>query len=100
MRCVFSPAAERDLEEIGDYIARDNPRRAVSFIAEMEERCLLIVQTPHGLPLREDLATGIRMAIFGRYLIFYTVHEDADELRVERILHSARDIDQSFFTNR
>jgi plasmid stabilization system protein ParE len=28
MQCVFSPLAEFDLEEIGDYIARDNPARA------------------------------------------------------------------------
>lgn len=27
MQCVFSPFAELDLEEIGDYIARDNPTR-------------------------------------------------------------------------
>ncbi len=25
MQCVFSPLAELDLEEIGDYIARDKP---------------------------------------------------------------------------
>ena len=31
------------------------------------------------------------------YLIFYTVHKTDDEVRVERILHSARDIDQWFF---
>ena len=28
------PLAELDLEEIGDYIARDNPARAVSFIRD------------------------------------------------------------------
>ena len=97
MHCGFSPSAELDLEEIGDYIARDNPRRAVSFITELKARCLLIVHAPYGSPLWEELGAGIRMAPFGRYLIFYTVHEDADEVRVERILHAARDIDQSFF---
>ena len=35
MRCIFSVLAESDLEEIGDYIARDNPERAVSFIQEI-----------------------------------------------------------------
>ena len=35
MRLVFSRRAEFDLEEIGDYIARDNPRRAVSFVNEI-----------------------------------------------------------------
>ena len=97
MRCLFSPLAELDLEEIGDYIARDNPRRALSFIEEIRARCFLILHTPQGSPLREDLGAGVRVAPFGRYLIFYTVHEDADEVRIERILHSARDIGQGFF---
>ena len=42
MRCRFSPLAELDLEEIGDYIARDNPPRALSFIEEIRARCFLI----------------------------------------------------------
>ena len=97
MRCRLSPLAEFDLEEIGDYIARDNPRRALSFIEEIRTRCLLILQTPHGSPLRKELGEGVHIVPFGRYLIFYTVHEDADEVRIERVLHSAREIDQSFF---
>ena len=82
MRCRFSPLAELDLEEIGDYIARDNRRRALSFIEEIRARCLLILHTPQGSPLREDLGVGVRVAPFGRYLIFHTVHEDADEVRI------------------
>ncbi len=97
MRCRFSPLAKFDLEEIGDYIARDIPRRALSFIAEIRDRCLLILQTPQGSPLREDLGAGVRVAPFGRYLIFYTVHEATAEVRVERILHAVRDIEQGFF---
>lgn len=42
MQCVFSPLAEFDLEEIGDYIARDNPSRAVTFIREIREPCVKI----------------------------------------------------------
>ena len=36
------PLAELDLEEIGDYIVRDNPRRAISFIGEIRDRCFLL----------------------------------------------------------
>ena len=32
MSLVFSPLAESDLEDIGDYIAMDNPTRAIEFI--------------------------------------------------------------------
>lgn len=35
MRVEISPLAERDLESIGDYIAEDNPVRALRFVAEL-----------------------------------------------------------------
>ena len=42
MRVAVSPLAERDLETIGDYIAEDNPLRALSFIAELRAQCATI----------------------------------------------------------
>jgi toxin ParE1/3/4 len=39
MRAHLTPQAEIDLEEIGDYIALDNPKRAVSFIREIRQHC-------------------------------------------------------------
>jgi toxin ParE1/3/4 len=38
-RLFFSPRAEADLEDIGDYIARDNPARAISFLEELRSHC-------------------------------------------------------------
>jgi len=35
MCCFFTPAAERDLEEIGDYIAMDGPARALLFAHQL-----------------------------------------------------------------
>jgi toxin ParE1/3/4 len=90
VQCVFSPLAELDLEEIGDYIARDNSLRAVSFIREIREQCAKMTAMPLGAPLRHELGEGIRMVPFGHYLIFYTV--GAENIRVERIIHGARNI--------
>ena len=90
MQYRFSRRAERDIEEIGDYIARDNPRRAVTFVEELRDRCAQIVQFPYGAPSRPRLGRGVRCAIFGRYLIFYLVRGRLVEIR--RVLHSARNI--------
>ncbi|BBO80824.1 plasmid stabilization protein [Desulfosarcina ovata subsp. sediminis] len=87
MQCAFSPRAELDLEEIGDYIARDNPSRAVSFIQEIRELCFKITAAPEAFPLRRELGKDIRMVAFRHYLVFYTV---SDSVRIERILHGAR----------
>jgi plasmid stabilization system protein ParE len=37
-RIVILPAARRDIIEIGDFIALDNPARALAFVAEIEAR--------------------------------------------------------------
>jgi toxin ParE1/3/4 len=51
MPCAFTPLAEADLEAIGDYVARDNPRRALTFVREMRERCERIAEMPRGCGL-------------------------------------------------
>jgi len=89
MRLEFQPQAVRDLEGIGDYIADDNPVRAVTFIRELRSHCHLIEQTPLAYPLRSDIATGIRSAAYGRYVIYFTV--DKDVVRIIRVLHGAMD---------
>lgn len=75
-RCLFSVVAELDLEEISDYIARDNPERAVSFVKEIRGQCRKITAYPEAAPLHPELGETIRMVPFGRYLIFFTVQAD------------------------
>jgi toxin ParE1/3/4 len=87
-RLLLSPRAQLDLEEIGDYIARDNPARALSFLEELKAHCERISAMPGAYPAREDLGIGIRMAVHGRYLILFRFRDDS--VRVERVLHSAR----------
>jgi toxin ParE1/3/4 len=43
---VFSRQAELDLEEIGDFIAADNPDRAVTFVREIRAHCVRIAKSP------------------------------------------------------
>ena len=95
MNCFFSSHAESDLEEIADYIAQDNPRRALSFIGEIRERCQNIIIFPEAAPFREEFGTGIRVIPFGRYLIFYTVYPDT--VRIERILSASRLLSSDYF---
>ena len=87
----FSPLAETDLVEIGVYIARDNPTRALSFIDELETQCDALGAFPGMGVARHDVAADMRMLPYGSYLIFY--REQEDHVRIERILHRARDVD-------
>ena len=87
----FSPLAETDLVEIGIYIARDNPKRALSFIDELEIKCEALGEFPGTGVMRQDVAADLRMLPHASYLIFY--REQEDHVRIERILHRARDVD-------
>ncbi len=86
--CRLRPKAVRDLESIGDFIALDNPARALSFTEEIAEFCGTIVERPQAFQRRDDLAQGLRQAIHGRYVIFFTT--DDNGVVIERILHGAR----------
>ncbi|MBW7922126.1 MAG: type II toxin-antitoxin system RelE/ParE family toxin [Rubellimicrobium sp.] len=86
------PVVRADLKEIGDYIARDNPVRARSFMRELNARMAEIARRPRSFPLRSDLGPGLRAAQHGPYLIFF-VETDAT-VRIVRVLHGARNLPQ------
>ncbi|PZX36942.1 ParE-like toxin of type II ParDE toxin-antitoxin system [Roseinatronobacter thiooxidans] len=46
MKVQITAEAEGDLESIADYIARDNPARALSFVRELYHLCLDIADMP------------------------------------------------------
>ncbi len=94
MQVIFSPLAERDLEDIGDYIARDNPRRALSFVIELRRQCTKIATAPQAYRPRPELGDDIRSCAHGNYVIFF--HDDRKGLSIVRILHGAMDIEARF----
>ncbi len=94
-RLTILPVARRDIEEIGDFIALDNPTRASSFVAEIERTIVgKVALRPESFPGRDDLAADLRVAVQGRYLIFFTASDD--EIRIVRVLHGARDLHRIF----
>jgi toxin ParE1/3/4 len=91
-RLLLSPRAASDLEDIAEYIARDNPERAATFVEELEAKCRAVAAAPDIYPARPDLAPGLRMAVHGRYLVLFRELPGANAVRVERVLHGARHI--------
>lgn len=88
----ISAEAERDIEAIGDYIARDSPRRALTFLRELRGKCLGLADMPERFPLVPRYeAAGVRHRVHGNYLIFYRV--EPEKVVILHILHGARDYD-------
>jgi toxin ParE1/3/4 len=86
----LSAEAERDLEEIGDHIARDNPARALGFLEQLRSACLGLADFSERFPLVPSYENhGVRHRVVGKYLIFYRV--EVEKVVVIHILHGAMD---------
>src|SRR4051812_15756570 len=93
-RLVVSEDARRDLLEVWVYVATDNQDAADRLIDTITDKFDLLEEIPEAGKKRDELATGMRSYPVQRYVIFY--HLTENEIKVMRVLHSARDL-SSFF---
>ncbi len=90
MKVDITAEAQRDLEAIGDYIARDDPGRAVMFLRELRAKCLDLATHPRRFPLvRRYEAWGVRHRVHRSHLIFYRI--EPERVLILHILHGAMD---------
>lgn len=90
LRVTRTPAAQRDLAAITDWIAADNLDAALRFYDEVDRLLHLIARYPEMGETTEPLGKGVRRVTLGDYLLFYRQLGDAVDLI--RVLHGARDI--------
>jgi len=90
----FTPEASRDLDQIEEYISKDDPEAALRLIHRIGERCELLSRHPAAGEDRSELRPGIRSLPVGNYLVFYRPAENGIE--VIRVLHGARDVPRFF----
>jgi toxin ParE1/3/4 len=86
----ITPLAEADLENIGDHIAQDNPRRALSYVVELRAQCQKIAQAPLIYRARGELRDGLRSCAHGNHVIFFSADESS--VLIVRILNGAQDV--------
>jgi len=94
MLLAITPLAAQDLEEIGDYIAQDNPLGAVKFLTELQAHCEIICRNPEGYRLRQEFSKTMRSCSHGNYMIFF--ESDFKVVTIIRILHAGRDLGKFF----
>lgn len=98
MRVIWSPEAEIDLDQVGDYIAMGNPTRAATFVREIITAGEAIGDMPRAFALVPRLEhRGIRHRVHGRYLILYRV--EGEEVEILRVTHGARDYVRALFAD-
>ncbi len=90
----YLPAAQDDLTSILEFIAKDSPSRAVSFIDRVDERIgqleyhPLLGRVPRHPKLREY---GYRVLVIESYLVFYIIRGRIVE--IHRVVHGSRNLD-------
>ena len=88
---AITSQAWQDLSEIIDYIAKDNPSAAEQLSERLLESALSLGKAPL-VGCRIKGFPGVRMTVYGRYLIIYKVDPVQKRLLVLRFRHSARDL--------
>jgi toxin ParE1/3/4 len=89
-RIRLSPQAETDLETIADYIASDNPVRAMRFVQALRARCESLGAHPWQGRAAPAISPEARVIVFRSYLILYRIEEAVE---IIRFVHGARDLD-------
>lgn len=92
---TYSALADRDLDDIWDYIAQNSVFQADSLWQRMRDKLEYLAKWQTiGRP-RPELCKGCRSYPFGNYCIYFRPSDSG--IQVLRILHSARDLDQITF---
>lgn len=69
------PAGRADLEAIADFVAADNPVRALSFVRELRTQCQRITLN-HPAIACASWSDGIRSCAHGHHVIFFESNSD------------------------
>jgi len=96
-RLVYLASAQRDLDDILDYLAKESTSVAIGlkFTGRLRAQCRKLATLPGTLGrARPELRADIRSFAFKGYVIFFRY--ETDKLVVVKIVEGQRDIDAMF----
>jgi len=94
-KVVFSPHANRDLEQIVGYVTKDNPAAADKLGQKLIDRAFSLVAAGNaqmGSRLRNR--PDVRKLVEGNYLILYRLFPTQNKVRILRFWHAAQNPDR------
>lgn len=90
MKLYVRAKANRDLDEIFEWIARDNRTAAVEMFRRIRERIVLLAESGLADSGRPGHVDGTRELTEYPYIIVYEPRRARDEIHVLSIIHMAR----------
>jgi toxin ParE1/3/4 len=94
-RLVVSDAAKSDLRGIRDYIAKDSPKAAEAFIADLTNKMNWIAEADFTDSPRDHIGRGLRGFPYRNRCIYF--RSFPDRIVIVRVLHQAQDVDHQPF---
>ena len=98
-KVVFMKEAERDLDDIEEYLSQFYANTARKFFTKLQDRVLKLESMPYLYPAY-DADHFFRRMVVEDYLLFYSVEEERNLVVVHRIFHAARNISQQILIRR
>ncbi len=95
MRIVWSPTSQRKIDEIVDYISKDNVDAALALVKEFEKRVQHLKEHPRSgqmVPALNDEMVR-QLVVQYNYLIIYEINQD--HIYILTIRHAKQDEDES-----
>ncbi|GHV00599.1 hypothetical protein FACS1894211_08300 [Clostridia bacterium] len=86
---LYNERAKENLRGILRYISKDNPKRALTYVEEIETAINNLAYFPFmGTPLKRK---NNRMLLYGNYKITYEIKENKNQVYIKRVKHCAQD---------
>jgi toxin ParE1/3/4 len=89
---IITDAAQADLDEAWDFLAKSNPKAADRLIDRFVKAARVHAEFPESGRSREDLAPGLWSFVVAPYVVFF--RPTAGTIEVLRFLHGRRDIER------
>ncbi len=90
----FSEQAVQDLDEICNYLAKDNPKTASRLFDAIRQKCKVVANFPNMGKNYSELVPNLRGFIIDNYIIFYYPSEEG--IYVIRVVSGYRDLESLF----
>jgi len=95
MRVVWSPTSQRKIDEIVDYISKDNVDAALALVEKFEKRVQYLKNHPRSgriVPALNDEMVR-QLVVQSNYLIIYEINKD--HINILTIRHAKQNEDES-----
>jgi toxin ParE1/3/4 len=93
----FSKEAIKDVEDICEYVARQNTKAASQLFDAIRKKCKLVAGFPNLGKSYSRLAPNLRGFVVEDYIIFYYSREDG--INIARVVSGYRDLESLFLAD-